>query len=54
MHYRKEFQTLAIVATLVVGVLLIVGYWPQTETLGDDTPLEIEAGGETPPELRQP
>lgn len=54
MHYRTEFTTLAVIAVLLVSVLLIAGYWPRTEAPGDDTPPEIEAGGETPPELRQP
>ncbi len=54
MRYRKEFLILAVLALVIVAILLFVGYRPQTESPGDDTPLEHEAGGETPPELRQP
>lgn len=54
MRYRKEFKTLIIIAVAVVGVLLVIGYMPRPWGSGDSTPLEIEGGGETPPELRVP
>lgn len=54
MPYRKEFRALIIVAVALVAVLLVIGYMPRPWATGDSTPLEIEGGGETPPELRVP
>lgn len=54
MRYATEYWTLIIVAALMLAILVYVGYRPQPETPGDDTPLEHEIGGEPPPEVREP